>query len=345
MPALSDRLFADTFPALGHAWRWWTDELAGLVPRRMHGRLSRQPRADVRPRRDGVEIVRLAGGQGERLTEAVPLTAFDDGNWQEIATLLDGHRTRLLLTAPLAHIVTLRLPKAARPYLRTAIPIQLADHAPLPLEHLVWATVDTKLVGESLFIRVAMARADVLATIETAFREHDIPLPDILAETSDGKAVPLRRAQDGTVNLSRPWAWAIGILALTPFLVLLVLHLLVLQGRDKVADLEELARPRLAAERRIREQADVAHGLNRILAIPAATSLIEDLADHIPPSAHALELSTRDDGTVDITLSTRDVDAARTALIGVPRLVSVRQLNVMQAPDGSSTVQYEAHVR
>jgi hypothetical protein len=345
MPALSDRLFADAFPVLGNAWRWWTGELAALVPKRVHWHVKGTPRAEIRPNREGVEIVRVAGGQGEKLTEAVPLSGFTDENWQEIATLLDGHRTRVLLTTPLAHIVTLRLPKAARPYLRTAIPLQLAEHAPLPLDQLVWATVDSKLFRESLLIRVAMARADVLDAIETGFREYHIPLPPIQAETSDGKVVPLRRAERGRIDLSRPWAWAIGILALTPFLVLLTLHMLVLHERGKVDDLEELARPKLAAERRIREQAEIARGLNRVLAVPAVTSIIEGLADHLPPSAHALEVSVGTDGVLDISLATKDADAARTALIGDTRLVGVRQVNVTQAPDGSSTIQFEARAR
>jgi len=345
MPALSDRIRAEAFPALAQGWRWWAGELAQLVPGRMSWRVSRKPRADVRPSREGIEVVRIAGGEGERLTEAVPLTAFGEENWREIAALLEGHWVRLLLTPPQVHILTLKLPKAARPYLRTAIPLQLVEHAPLPLAQLAWAMVDTQYQGERLEIRIAMARTEMLDAIEAGFREHDIPLPPILAETSDGKTVTLRRARGSRIDLSRPWAWAIGILVLTPFLVLLALHLLVAHESGKVADLEGLARPKLAAERHIREQAEVARNLNQLFALPAATSLVEDLAGHLPPSAHALELSAHDDGTIGISLATTDVDAARTALIGMPRLIGVRQVNVTQMPDGSSTVQYEAHVR
>lgn len=345
MPALSDRIRAEAFPALAQGWRWWTCELAQLVPGRMAWGRSRARRADIRPSRDGVEIVRVAAGEGERLSEARPLAAFDDGNWQELTALLEGHRVRLLLAPPLVHILTLTLPKAARPYLRTAIPLQLAEHAPLPPGQLAWAAIDTRLQGEKLSIRIAMARIDLLDAIEAGFREHDIAVPPILAEMPDGKTVALRRAARSPIDLSRPWTWAIGTLVSTPFLVLLALQLLVVHERDKVADLANLARPKLAAERHIRAQAEVAHGLNQLYALPAVTSQIEHLADHLPPSAHAIELSGHDDGTIDISLATSNADAARTALIGTLRLTGVRQVSVTQAPDGSSIVQYEAHVR
>jgi hypothetical protein len=345
MPALIDRIRAEALPVLADGWRWWTGELAQLMPGTMPWDISRTPRADVRPNRDGVEIVRIAGNEGERLTEAKPLLAFNEDNWRETAALLAGHHVRLLLTSPLSHVVTLKLPKAARPYLRTAIPLQLAEHAPLPPDQLDWARADTRVAGDNLVIRVAMARRDVLDAIETGFREHDIPLPSILAEWEDGKAVALRRGQSAGIDLSRPWAWTIAILALTPLLLLAVLHLLVLHNRATVTDLADLARPRLAAERRIRAQADQAHDLNSVLASPPVTSLVEDLADRLPPSSHALTLSGQDDGTVDITLSTTDPDAARTALLGDARFTGMRQVDAAPAPDRSSTVHYQARVR
>lgn len=85
----------DLFPTLGTAWRWWIGELAGLIP--AHRSFSRKPRADIRPSRAEVSIVRIAGSEGERLTEAVPLTAFDTEQWQELGGLLTGHRVRILL--------------------------------------------------------------------------------------------------------------------------------------------------------------------------------------------------------------------------------------------------------
>jgi hypothetical protein len=345
MPALSDRIRAEVLPPLGRAWRWWSGELVGLWPKNAGLGFARTPRADIRPGRDAVDIVRTADGQGERFIESRPLSAFGDDNWQEVGTLLAGHRARLLLGAPLAHIVTLRLPKAARPYLRTAVPLQLAEHAPLPLDHLEWKTVDTRLEGETLLIRVALVRSDVLEAIESGFRTHAIAQPPIFAETGDGKVVPLRQTPGGGSLLPRPWAWAAGILALTPFLLLLVLHILVVHERSRVSDAEELARPKLAAERRIRERAEVAHGLNRILAAPAVTSLVEDLADRLPSSAHATHIAAHDDGSIDVTLTTSDADRARAALAGDTRLLLLGTPDITQSADGSTSLHFEARTR
>jgi hypothetical protein len=345
MSSVTDRIRAEVLPPLGRAWRWWSGELVALWPKNAGAGFARTPRADIRPGRNAVDIVRTADGQGERFVESRPLFAFDDDNWQEVGNLLAGHRARLLLGAPLAHIVTLRLPKAARPYLRTAIPLQLAEHAPLPLDQLDWKTVDTQLEGETLMIRVALVRSDVLEAIESGFRTHEIALPPIFAETNDGKVVPLRQAPGSGSLLPQPCAWAAAILALTPFLLLLVLHILVLHERSRVSGAEELARPKLAAERRIRDRAEVAHGLNRVLAAPAVTSLVENLADRLPSSAHAMEIAAHDDGSIDVTLATADADRARAALAGDTRLILLGTPDITQSADGSTSLHFKARTR
>jgi hypothetical protein len=343
MPALSSRL-NDALPTLGAAWRWWTGELAGLIPKRLSLSLARTRTADIYPSRDGVALVRTAQGQGERLVEVTPITAFTSENWQEIAALVAGHRTRVILRAPLAHIITLRLPKAARPYLRTAVPLQLGEHAPLPLDSLAWALVDTRLDHDRLFARVAMVRRDVIETLEAGFHEQALSVPPILVETSDGKRVTLRRER-GAAALPRPWTWAVIVLALTPFLLLLFLEILVLHEQSQVTGLEEAARPALAAERHIREQAQVARGLNQLFVAPAVTSIVENLADQLPASAHALELSGREGGLVDITVAASDPKAAGMALLADPRLTAAARPTLTTSPDGNSTLHITAHVR
>lgn len=299
---------------------------------------------DCRLERDRVDVVRTGGGRGERFVEQSPLLQFDDAQWQELGELLSGHRTRLLLAPPQVHFVSLQLPKVARSYLRTAIPLQLMEHAPLPVDRLEWAMGAIRTQGDSLSLRVAMAQTETLDLIEEGFKDHGIPLPPIVAESGTGETIAIRK-RSGAPVFSRPWIWATMIVALSPLLLVVALHLLVLHERHRVDALDELARPRLMAERRQRALADSARGLNRVFDAPPVTSVIENLADQLPSTSHAIDVSSGEDGAIGFTIATSDPVALRRALAGDGWFAAMHEIDATKTPDGSAHMRFRAQAR
>ena len=343
MPALSERIAADVWPAITAFGRWWAAELHALVPRGfMVPTIGVSPRADIRPGRTEVEIVRVAKGEGERFVESRTLGAFDEENWAETASLIAGHKSRVLLRAPLIHVLTLRLPKAARSHLLSAIPLQLRDHAPLLPELLEWKIVDTRIDGQHLIVRVVIVRISTLDDITSGFLNHDLALPPIFAELDNERVVPLRdaRRSAGRAQLSRPLWIAAGIVVSTPLWILLVLHLLVLDQRAKVSAAEELAQPKLAAERRLRDKAALGVALKAVLGHPSVTATIEDLAARLPASVHAVDISETDSGSLDFTLQTTTPEMVPPVLAKDALLVGAREAGRSKTADGAFQLHY-----
>jgi hypothetical protein len=349
MPTLIAAFRARAIPAMLAFWRWWSGELCALVPASLTLALpGGSPRADVRPARDKVEIVRTNRDVGERLVEARPLTAFDEQNWTETAALLAGHRTRVVLAFPQIYWLNLKLPKAARSRLRTAIPLQLREHSPLLPELLDWSIGAVRLEGDQLRVEVVIVRTTTLDQITDGFVGHDLAVPPMFGEHEDGRVVLLRRGsgrQRGSRSHRLPWSIAIALLLSTPLWVLGTLELKVANERQKVEMAELDAAPKLAAERRLRSMAELGTALNGLIRAPSITALIENLASRLPSTVHATELSGHENGVTAITLETADPGPIPSALANDPLLPGLHQVDQSKTSDGTVRVRLESAPR
>lgn len=347
MPPLIHPLRTRVLSAVLGFGRWWLEELRGALPAIGSLPIGKGARADIRPGRTGVELIRITQGEGQRFIEAKSFAAFEEENWHETGTLITGHRARILLTTPQIHLLRLTLPKVARRHLRSTIPLQLRDHAPVLPELLDWVLVDSRIEDERLLVRVVIVRLSTLDEIERGFLEHGLAQPPIHAELDDGRLILLRHARRSARKSSvpRPWAIATALLLSTPLWVMLGLHLLITREESRVAHAEDLAQPRLAAERRFRHKADLATALHDVLAIPSATGLVEDLATRIPATAYAVDMAGRDDGSVAFTLDTADPDLLRPALDHDSLLPGLHEIDQSKTDAGTIRIRYEATVR
>lgn len=348
MPTLTDHLRQRALPPLLGFGRWWLAELRAMLPASFAPPFARGTSSvEIRPSFTGVELIRVAGGTGERFVEDKRLEAFDTANWEETGTLAAGHRTRVLLQAPLIHVLTLKLPKVARRHLRSAIPLQLRDHAPLLPELLHWALVDTRIEDDMLIVRVVIVRLSTLDAIENGFVGHGFAQPPVLAAIDETRTVILRRGRrvPGTTQPAWPWIIAFALLLSTPGWIWLARHILILHERDRIEQVEVIAQPKMAAERRLGRKAELAQALNTILAMPSATAAIETLAAKVPATAHAVDVAGRDDGVLAFTLDTSDPDSLRDQLGAGPQLPDLHELDQSQTQTGSMRIRYEAKPR
>lgn len=345
MPALSATAFDHARAGLSGFWRWWTSELKQLLPTarlRLPGRPSAT--ADIRPHRDRIEIIRFANGAGERLVERTPLDSLNDESWAEMAELTNGHDTRILLAAPLVHVVSLSLPKAARARLRTAIPLQLRDISPIDPTCLTWRIVNITPQGEQIGVRVVIARTGLIERFVDGLSSHSARIPPILAEVGD-RHILLRPRTGGGLAIPTPWIIAAGILLSTPLFALLALSLLVAAKRSEVATLQQDVAPKIAMERAIRARYDAARALDRIVRLPTLSGLIHDLAERLPDNASVHDLALSSDGTLSMTVEAPDPDTIRPALAADPHFSNLHELDQSTTGQGSFLIHYQGKLR
>lgn len=345
MPALSSIAFGRARGTVGGFWRWWMSELAQLVPAARLPRLGRGKLfADIRPYRDRIEMIRSTNGVAERLVEHTPVDDLDSENWSELAELTRGYDARILLAPPLVHVLTLSLPKAARARLKTAIPLQLREVAPVSPDLLTWRIVDVAAREDRIDVRVVIARDELIAGIVDSLAAYDERVPPIFAEIGD-RAILLRQRRGGGVALGAPWAIAAAILASTPLWVFLTLSLLVGLKRSDVAELEQQVAPKIAIERSLRDRYETARALKDILNRPAISDVIGDLAGHLPEAASVRELSMSPDGNIAMTVEAADPDALRQALAAAPRLAGLRNTDQSATSTGTFLIHYQGKLR
>lgn len=345
MPALSESSLDRARSGLAGFWRWWTSELAQLLP------LIRLPlpgrgnaAADIRPHRDRVEIIRFADGAGERLVERTPLDELGPESWTEMVELTSGRNTRILLAPPLVHVLKLTLPKAARARLRTAIPLQLRDVSPVDPTQLTWQIVDVTPAQENIVVRVVIARTMLLDRFVEGISGQTDRVPPIFAEVED-RPILLRSRSGGGPSLPMPWIVAAGILLSTPLWALLALSILVAAKRSDVAELEQEVAPKIAIERTLRERHDTARALAEILKRPTLTGLIADLAGRLPETATAHDLAMAPDGTLSMALEAPDPDTLRPILAADSRIADLRESDQSATNDGRILIHYQGRLR
>ena len=197
MPTLTSALESSLAQSAAAFWRWWTRELAGLVPISMRAGPRRRATADIWLSQTGVTVDRMIGGETERFEESEPLATVDQASWDQLGELVGGTRARLILSPPDIHTIRIKLPKAARSRLRAAVTLQLGELSPLEPALVDWAMHRPSRTGEMLEVAVTLVRRARLSALALLFSEHGVPMPSIWAY-ADERFVRLAAGFDGS---------------------------------------------------------------------------------------------------------------------------------------------------
>ena len=342
MPVLSPALAQ---PA-AEAWRWWIAELRAMVPDDLAARVRRQPPAwsDIELTRDAITIERVRGGTGERLADERPIEALDEEGWAELAELVEGSRTRIILSPPDVFAATISLPAAARRRMRSAVALQLDQIAPLEPALLSWNSEVLDAGRQGISVLVAMARTDRIAGLESLFAEHGLPAPPIFARAGD-RLVKLASGFDASRRAPesrdrRAWLFAALLLGSIPFTVWAGASLLAGITQSRIAAVQREIAPQLAQERKAQADEALRRALKPMLTGPSATQAIESLALAMPDTAYATELAKGPDGKLTFSIEASDTDALAAAMTEAPLLADAAPSDMVESENGRMRVYY-----
>ena len=332
------------------AWEWWLGELGAMIPHLMRARFASKRRAVIRLRRDNVMIDRLENDGGESYLDPCAPENFAPENWAELDALTADADLRLVLAPPDIHCLELRLPKAARSRITSAISLQLYQRAPLDPAFLAWSHRIRSSNEHELLVDVVMARHSRIDQIQTMFEVQDLRVPPIDADTNFG-LINLAAGEEQPRDPERQqiqrtlWASAWLILAI-PFVIWIGASLLAATASCKIATLETQIAPKLEAERRWRAAERLKKKLAPVVNLPLASSAIEELARRLPQSDYAQSVEQDPDRTMLASLNVHDPKKAAEALANsavLPRMMTVEQ----NAADGTgrTTITFKSAAR
>ena len=349
MPALNELRESQAGAAVVHAWRWWTGELAAMVPDRLRPDPDKIARADISLGRDAVEVEVVEAGEARRLSDPRRIEDLDAEGWAELASLIAGSRARILLASPDTYVTEVALPKAARKRLRSAVALQLSHLSPIEPALLRWAMEVAEIGPETIVVRVAMARAERIEALQSLFEANGIAPPPVDAATPDG-GIELARGDDGGRRLGSPadrraWALAAFFTLTIPLTTTLGAYVLEASTQSRVAALEREIGPRLETETRARRAEGLRGALRPLVARPSASSTIEDLAGRLPLTDHVKSVEQAGDRTLRFTVETADADAAQAALQQSPLLPGIAVSDIVPAAGGKLSATYRTSPR
>jgi len=328
----------------GTAWRWWTDELRGLLPQRWIG--GGKSRSDIRLTPDSVVVERVTGALGERFVDQTPIDRFGNQNWTELAALAQDSDVRVLLQPPDVHLLSIRLPAAARSRLRAAVALQLIERSPLEPELVQWMHGRPQVQGEMLSVPVMLCRAERLDHVQTLFAENEISLRSIAGRVGEDSIELRTCGANDTLQLFRHLPLgkriAAGLLASIPLSVTIGAMLLASLNASKVDALEREVQPKLSVERTMRQKEDLRQALAPVVALPTISMLLDDLAGRLPASAYLKEIARDGDGRMRFRVVARDPDAAQDALKRDPLLPGLHQTGQTPSEQEGVDLIYEA---
>jgi hypothetical protein len=349
MSTLSELRNSDAAATVAEAWRWWTGELAAMVPERFRPRSGKAPRADIRLGRDTVEVEIVADGVGQRFADARRLEDLDENGWAELAALIEGSRARIVLESPHAYVTGVTLPKAARRRLRSAVALQLSQLSPVEPALLRWAMATTDSGPDRIHVRVAMARSDHVERLQALFEANGIPPPPVHAATPEATlelARGNRLSGAGTDRIGgKAWAIAAVLIATIPLTTMLGATVLEASAQNRIEAIARQAGPRLKAEASARRAEALRRGLRPLFTRPSVSATVEELAARLPLTDHVKSVSQSGDRILQFVVETADAEAAEAALQGSRLLPRVAVADIVPAANGKLTVTYRTSPR
>ena len=342
MPALTALRESPAIVALVEAWRWWTGELIAMLPERVRPDPARKSSAAIRPGGKSVEIEIVRDGVGQLFVDSTPLEDMGAEAWAELASLIEGSRTNIVLSPPDVFVTGLGLPKAARRRLKSAVALQLSQTAPVAPELLRWAMLAKDAGEDRIEVRVAMARAERIDRLQGLFEANEIAPPPVSAVTQEGllQLAPGRRlgAAGGSRLLASPSVIAALLIASIPVTTALGATLLRAAAESRIEMLEKGAAPRLKAEAGARRSEALRRTLRPLATRPGVTATIEEMAARLPLTDHVKSVEQGSDRMLRIAVETPDAEAAEAALKGSGLLPYLAVTDIAPAANGRLAV-------
>jgi hypothetical protein len=267
-------------------WQWWTSELVACLPRSVLDRLHWRPRTEIRPGRDGVNILCIDGKEEQLFREDRPLATLDDAGWQELASLIVDRSASLILASRDVHCFALDLPRRSGRNLPATIALQLEVASPLDPARALWSWTLLQVDRNRAEVLVALAKASAIDELDRQFAQRGLACPPIFCETAAG-LIRLREGRrvfhslDGQRN-RRAVLVSLLIFAALPFLLLACGQFLLARDTSRLETVRRDIAPKLEADRLARQQAKLWQAYAPLRRIPPANVILGDLGRRTP---------------------------------------------------------------
>ncbi len=336
MPRTVCRRWEDD-PVIGRFLRWWTGELAGMLPASLAGRsdagrwlhvaLGGDPVTAVLEGPRERVLLELPAAQSQRLPEALAAAAGG----------LDPRRVRCRITLPAREALTrdLELPLAAEENLREVLGFEMSRNTPFRSEdvHFDYQVLSRDPARQRLRVRLQVVPRDRLAPVLAAISAWDprpTPVPGAASEAQGDERAAF--AFQATGYRERPHGPLNAVLVLAAVvLAALTLWMPYAEQREYRARLEREAaaalaeaeeavalRDRLAAEREARALITDARSGR-----PGMVELLEGLTRALPDDTYLFRLEVGR-GQVNLHGSAKAASALIAILEATPHLQAVR---------------------
>jgi hypothetical protein len=349
MPPLSALQHGPATQALLSGWRWWTGELADLVPTALKRRWTRSPAALIYPSSTCVEIDRVADGHGERFLETRALADFDAENWAELASLTAQCRTHLVLRAPDIFVTHLTLPLAARRNWRSATALQLDQLAPLDPALLVWNARIVRQNSADFTVQLVVAKAAKIAALHALFEDQQLPTPPIDADLGNER-MALAQGDARAVDPDRDlWRKAlivsVALLVSVPLTTLVGAILFSWSLERKSELLSSSIAPRLERERAWQRGEHARQALAGVSAHAAVSPVLEDVARLLPKSGFVQSIARSADRSLLVSVTTPEPKQAAEALRASTALPGLDLVDESAANGAAMTITFRTSPR
>lgn len=329
--------------------RWWLGELAdlwSLLPIKGH---TRRRYSHIYLEADRVIVDRRIGPQVDRFVEQRAFDALGADGQSELQELTNGAPATLLLSSPDIYSISLSLPAIARSRLTSAVSLQMPIIAPLKPDLLSWSITAVRRETNQLQVDIVMAKRATLDGLRAISEEI----------SADSWAIapahaPEHPFKDYEGARRTPSAWAkelrwvgLAVLALCsiPFTIIVAGALLTARADGQADRLRDQATEKRSAIQTAVRLEDQRRAAAPLFGQADAATLLNELAERLPPSDWLRSLERRPSGAISFTVSTGDEAALDAALRQSDLLPGVHVSDQTPAADGHSDVTYETDPR
>lgn len=306
------------------AWRWWTGELADMIP---SGLRMGAGEATILLSYQRVRIERRIGTKLEIHADERAIEDLDEEGWEQLLELIDGLSTRIVLENPLCWTGTVVLPKAARARLQTAVELQLPHAAPICEEFLVWKAVIREVRGDEIDVAIPMAKRALIEVLDARFADHGLKTPPVIVRAPDGERLlrpgPRQIRREPGV---RDWllTGAAAIVAATPLMIAAVAALLTSLNQDRIAALKTSLAPKIAAEESWRREEAVRREIATLSKRPPVSDILARLDERVPERVQLTSLGLEQGRKLTMTARAESAGSVQQALAADPSLATLK---------------------
>jgi hypothetical protein len=315
-------------PSIGQAatdaLRWWTGELADLVPPALQ---LRADEATILLAYQSVRVERRVGTTIEVHADERAVEDLDDEGWEQMLDLVEGLPTRIVLENPLCWTGSVLLPKVARARLQTAVELQLPHAAPIKQEYLVWKGVIREVRGDEIDVAIPMAKRALIETLDSRFSDYGLRTPPIIVRAPDGDRL-LRSGSRKTQRERRAQDWillgAAALVAATPLVTAAIAMFLTSLNEDRIEALKASLAPKIAAEEDWRRDEAARREIAALSKRPAVSDILARLDERVPERVRLTNLSLEQGRKLSMTAQVESAGSVQQAFSDDPSLASLK---------------------